>query len=216
MWKWLKRLLKLSIFGALALGLLLFGSYEWITYQSQEQLSSDISQIKPHKVAMVLGTARWVRNGRTNLFFKYRMEAVKQLFDNHKIEYVIVSGDNSIKEYNETRDMKKYLIELGIPNDKIIEDYAGFSTLDSVVRTKEVFGQDNIIIVTQPFHNQRAVFIANNYGIKAVGFNAKSVNKKYAPKTYIREYLARVKCMLDVYILHRMPKFYKEKEDFPS
>ncbi len=85
-----------------------------------------------------------------------------------------------------------------------------------MVRTKEVFGQDSIIIISQPFHNERALFIANNYDIKAVAFNAKGVPAKYSMKTYLREYLARVKALGDAWILHRMPKYYKEKENFPD
>lgn len=214
--KWINRGFKFLGLGFLALIVFIFLSYEWISAASQNQITHKIEEIKPHKAAMVLGTSKRIRGGNINLYFKYRMQAVKELFDNNKIEYIIVSGDNSVKEYNETRDMKNYLMDLGVPEERIVEDYAGFSTLDSVVRTKEVFGQDSIIIVSQPFHTERAVFIANHYDIAAVGYNAKSVSRNYSMKTRAREYLARVKCLLDVFILHRMPKFYKEKEAFPE
>lgn len=198
--------------GGILLFLFIIGSYEWVRYSTQDQITNDIEQVTPTKTAMVLGTSKYVVGGGVNLFFKYRMEAVKELFDHGKIELVIVSGDNRFKNYNETRDMKRYLMRLGIPEDKIVEDFAGFSTLDSVIRAKEVFGQNKFIIVSQNFHNERAVFIANHHNIDAVGFNAKSVRRKYAPKVYFREYLARVKSILDVYIFNSMPKFYQEKE----
>ena len=194
----------------------IFGSYYWIKYSTAEHITPNIQQVEPHKTALVLGTASRVPGGRTNLFFKYRMEAVKRLFDAKKIKYVIVSGDNSILEYNEARDMTNYLVNLGIPEERIIQDFAGFRTLDSVIRAKEVFGQESFIVVSQPFHNERAVFIARNYGIDAVGYNAKAVSTRYSLKTHLREYLARVKCVLDVYIFRTMPKYYKEKEVFPE
>ena len=207
---------KWFLIGIIALFLLIIGSYEWISFSTKDHITTDVSQIEKHKTALVLGTSKYVRGGQINLFFKYRMEAVKKLFGHGKIDYVIVSGDNSIKEYNESRDMKNYLIALGIPAERIVEDFAGFSTLDSVIRAKEVFGQNSVIVVSQPFHTQRAVFIGKNHDMDIVGFNAQKVNKKYSIKTHLREYLARVKCMFDIYILGTMPKFYKEREDFPN
>lgn len=214
--KWLKYISIVVIVLFIGLTLLIFGSYYWIEYSVENQLTSDIYKIKSQKTAIVLGTAKRVPGGAMNLFFRYRMDAVKSLFNHKKIKYVIVSGDNGLKEYNEPKYMKNHLIKLGIPKYKIIADFAGFRTLDSVVRSKEVFGQDSIIIISQPFHNARAVFIANHYGLKAQGFNAKEVRPKYGFKTHMREYLARVKCILDVYILNTMPKYYKEKEQFPD
>jgi SanA protein len=90
-------------------------------------------------------------------------------------------------------------------------DYAGFRTLDSVVRCREVFSEDSITIISQEFHNQRALFIANKSGVNAIAFNAQEVSKNYSLKTCIREYFARVKCVLDIYILHTDPKFLGEK-----
>lgn len=172
--------------------------------------------MKPHKTALVLGTSKRVAPGRINKFYQYRMDAVKSLYAANKIKYVIVSGDNSTIHYNEAREMKKSLIELGIPEEVIIEDFAGFRTLDSVIRAKLVFGQDSLIIVSQPFHNERALFIANHHNIKAIAFNAEKVAARVAPKTYFREVLARVKCVLDLYILGTMPKYYKDQEPFPN
>ncbi|MDO5656606.1 MAG: ElyC/SanA/YdcF family protein [Flavobacteriaceae bacterium] len=214
--KTLKRIFLSLLVLILILFGIIFGSYYWIKFQSYQHLTDDVTQITPHKTALVLGTSKRVIGGRTNLFFKYRMEAVYNLFSHNKIEYIIVSGDNSLVEYNETRDMRLYLLNLGVPDDRIISDFAGFRTLDSVIRAKEVFGQESLIIVSQPFHNERAVFIAKNHGIDAIGYNARSVNRKNSIKTFYREYLARVKCMIDIYILHTMPKYYKEKENFPD
>lgn len=205
--------LSITFFTALAvLFLILFGSYEWISQSTRDQITNNIQEIEPTKTALVLGTSKYVVGGGINRFFKYRMEAVKKLYDEDKVKFIIVSGDNSLMEYNETRDMKNYLIQLGVPEAAIVEDFAGFSTLDSVIRAKEVFGQNEIIIVSQPFHNERAVFIANHHGMNATGYNAQAVKIKNSMKTHFREYLARVKCLLDVYLWKTMPKFYKQKE----
>lgn len=175
-----------------------------------------VDEIPYNDAGLVLGTSKRARGGGVNYFFKNRMDATYELYKNGKISYVIVSGDNSILEYNETRDMKDYLINLGIPEGCIVEDFAGFSTLDSVIRAKEVFGQDSITVISQDFHNERAIFIAKNHDIYAVGFNAEEVPKSYGTVTLSREYFARVKAILDIYLFHTMPKYYKQKESFPK
>ena len=177
---------------------------------------NNVEDIRYNATGLVLGTSKRQRGGGINQFFKNRMEATYDLYKNGKINFILVSGDNSDFYYNETRDMKKYLVELGIPEDCIVEDFAGFSTLDSVIRAKEVFGQDSITVISQDFHNERAIFIAKNHDIYAVGFNAKEVSKSYGTMTLSREYLARVKAILDIYVFHSMPKYYKQKEFFPK
>lgn len=212
----LRRFFKLTVLGIIFIASTVFFSNYWINHQSESQTFDQISEIPYNKSGLVLGTSKRVVGGGENLFFKHRIEAAYQLFNAGKIDYIIVSGDNSIMEYNETRDMKNSLIELGVPEDKIIDDFAGFRTLDSVIRSKEVFGQDSITIISQKFHNQRAIFIAKNHDIYALGYNAKDVPQYYGKKTQIREYFARVKSLIDVYVLRTMPKFYKEKEVFPN
>ena len=105
--------------------------------------------IKKNKVGLVLGTAKVLQNGRLNLYFKYRIEATVALYKEGKIEFVLVSGDNSVKGYDEPTDFKDELVKRGIPPEKIFLDYAGFRTLDSVIRAKEIFGQEQITIISQ-------------------------------------------------------------------
>ena len=159
---------------------------------------------------MLLGTSKTLPSGYKNYYFYYRIDAAEKLYKSGKIEYIIVSGDNSRKDYNEPEDMKNELINRGIPADKIYEDFAGFRTLDSVVRAKEIFGQNSYIIISQKFHNERAVYLAQKNGIEAFGFNAKDVNKYAGIKTKIREYLARTKVFVDFFI-GKEPKFGGEK-----
>lgn len=191
-------------------------SSHWVRKSAEGLTFQNVEEIPYNPTGLVLGTSKRARGGGVNQFFKNRMEAAYELYKNGKISFVIVSGDNSILEYNETRDMKKYLMEMGIPEDCIVEDFAGFSTLDSVIRAKEVFGQDSITIISQDFHNERAIFIAKKHDIYAVGFNAREVPKSYGTITLSREYFARVKAILDVYVFRTMPKYYKQKESFPK
>jgi SanA protein len=212
----LRRFWKLMLGGIILFTTVLLLSNYWIDKSAEGSTFSEIEDMPYNPTGLVLGTSKKVRGGNINLYFKYRMEAAVELFNAGKIKFIIVSGDNSIMEYNETRDMKKALVEMGIPEDKIVEDFAGFSTLDSVLRAKEVFGQDSITVISQEFHNERAVFIGKNHDIYALGFNAKNVPQRYGTVTLTREYFARVKAMLDIYVLGSMPKFYKEKEAFPN
>jgi SanA protein len=176
-----------------------------IIFSTQNYLYDSIEEIPKKEFALVLGSGK---NGRfgINPYFKYRMEAAAELYLNRKVKKLVVSGDNHIKSYNETTDMAEYLISLGVPDEDIIRDYAGFRTLDSVVRAKKVFNCKSLIIVSQKFHNQRAVFIARHYRIDAVGYNAQDVQSKNN-FTHWREFAAKFGTIIDLYLLNRQPKF---------
>ena len=131
------------------------------------------------------------------------------------MDCLIVSGDNHIKEYDEASDMKASLAEAGVPADRVVCDYAGFRTLDSVVRAKKVFGLDSFIVVSQKDHVRRAVFTARGFGCNAYGYAAPDVNGRYSIKTTIREQLAKIAAVLDV-ILRRGPKFLGPRELLPD
>ncbi|OQW92672.1 MAG: hypothetical protein BWK79_14175 [Beggiatoa sp. IS2] len=189
------------------------GCNVWVEYQTQERIYSDINEISTKNVALVLGANKFIKGGQINLYFKYRMDAAEQLYKTGKVKHLLVSGDNRSHFYNEPIDMKKSLMQRGIPEQAITLDYAGLRTLDSIVRAKEIFSQDDFIIVSQAFHNQRALFICDFYGIKAIGFNAHDVPFNSGIKVKIREYFARLKVVLDLYILKTQPRFLGEKED---
>lgn len=169
------------------------------TYDSAEQL--------PHReAALVLGCARTLPNGRTNLYFRYRITAAAALYHSGKVEYLIVSGDNHRHDYDEPTDMRDALIAAGVPADRVYRDYAGFRTLDSVVRAREIFGQTELIIVSQAFHNRRAIFIARERGIDAVAYNARDVESINGLRTQLREQLAKLKTVLDIWLFNTQPK----------
>ncbi|WPC12004.1 YdcF family protein [Riemerella anatipestifer] len=142
--------------------------------------------------------------------FKYRIDAAAELYKNGKVQYFIVSGDNSRKDYNETEDMKLDLMAHGIPENHIYQDFAGFRTLDSVIRAEDIFGQKTFIIILQKFHNERAVYLARKNGLEAYGYNAQDVNAYAGFKTQLREYFARVKVFYDL-LLGVEPKYSGDK-----
>jgi SanA protein len=166
-------------------------------------------------VAVVLGTSARLADGRANLFFLPRMEAAASLFKAGKVKALIVSGDNGSQGYDEPTEMKRVLTQMGVPESKVVCDYAGFRTLDSVVRAREVFGQQSVIFVSQRFHNVRAIYLAKAFGIEAWGLNAKDVPVALSVKTFLREKLACVKAVLDVNVLGTRPKFLGEKVAVP-
>ncbi|MFC4164615.1 vancomycin high temperature exclusion protein [Epilithonimonas zeae] len=208
--KILKNLIKIFLLLIVAGFLfIVFANYS-IKKESDSFISYSVSELPKVKTAVVLGTNKSLSNGNPNLYFKYRIDAATELYKSGKIESIIVSGDNSVKGYNEPEQMKLDLIANGIPADKIYEDFAGFRTLDSVVRAKEIFGQNKVIFISQKFHNERAVFLAQKFGIEAFGYNAKDVNKYAGLKTNLREYLAKAKAYLDIWF-NVEPKFGGEK-----
>ena len=174
-------------------------------------LYPDLESVPRHDVALLLGTTKAVF-GRPNLFYQYRLQAVAELYFAGKIKAILISGDNAQRSYNEPIDMKNDLLELGIPEGVLTLDYAGFSTLDSVLRAKRIFGQNRMLVVSQPFHCKRAIYIARRHRIEAYGFPAKDVTGAAAQKTYSREYLARVKALLDVEIFNSQPRFLGQPE----
>ncbi|MGV0938009.1 SanA/YdcF family protein [Empedobacter falsenii] len=209
-----KKFLKKSFYTLLILGVLSLLFTAFANYKienSTEEFVSDKLEILPKtKVAVVLGTAPNLVSGYQNYYFTYRIEAATKLYQSGKVTHFILSGDHGRKNYNEPEAMKQALIKNGIPENVIYLDYAGFRTLDSMIRAKEIFGQKEFIVVSQEFHNQRAVYIARQNGINAYGYNAKDVNKHAGLKTNIREYFARTKVFIDSFF-GIQPKFLGEK-----
>lgn len=203
------------IIGWLIIGAIVFIAYTNATILHNPALFiySDLNDLKPHKVALVLGTSQRKVGGGDNPFFVNRIEAAVKLYQVGKIEKILVSGDNAEVSYNEPKAMQKALLEKGIPQEDIVLDYAGFRTLDSVIRARDVFGQNDMVIVSQEFHVKRAVYIARTLGIDAQGFVAEGVSVKFNLRTQIREVLARTQAWVDVHILNRQPKFLGEKEE---
>jgi SanA protein len=205
-----RKWLRLFIIACLVVVAVVFAADRWVTSSTKTQLYSDVQSIPHRRVGLLLGTAKTLRHGWKNLYYQYRIDAAVALYKAGKIDYILVSGDNGTKQYDETSTMQADLIAAGVPAEKIFMDYAGFRTLDSILRSKAVFGANEITVISQPFHNQRAVFIANHKDISAIGFNARDVNVNAGFKTQLREKFARVKMLLDL-VFNKQPKFYGDK-----
>lgn len=186
---------KLFLF-VICVGIILMLPWMLISFATTGMIYMNVDDVPARKYGLLLGTSPGAQN--SNLFFSTRIEAAKILYEKGKIEYIIVSGDNSTSSYNEPLYMKTELERRGVATDKIVMDYAGFRTLDSVLRAKEIFSlTDDITIISQPFHLERALFLAKFHKINAIGFGAADVSLKYGLQTYIREIGARWLAMYD-------------------
>jgi SanA protein len=165
----------------------------WVVALTSGRTYTKISKVPPRDCALVLGTSPKMRSGIANPYFTARMDAVGTLYHHGKIKKIIVSGEKS-KNYDEPAAMKKFLVyNEGVPEDIIIQDPKGFNTHKSILRCKNIYKQKNVIIVSQGFHNLRALFFARNNGMNALGFDAQDVSKNESfYRNHTREFCARV------------------------
>ncbi|HET9054923.1 MAG TPA: ElyC/SanA/YdcF family protein [Cyclobacteriaceae bacterium] len=212
-WKWLKRIVLSAFVGVV---LLFYGTNVWVVNSTKAYVYTDYRKLPDHRVALVLGTSNKTTSGQPNDFFVKRMDTAAELYRLGKIDHFILSGDNRSKFYNEPFEMKKALMKRGVPAAAITLDYAGLRTLDSVVRSKEIFGQDKIIIITQPFHSYRALFISHYYDMDAVAMVTEGPAYEKAFRVRIREYFARTKAVLDLYVFKTSPRFLGKKENLKT
>lgn len=175
---------------------------------------TQLALIPAHRTAVVLGCCRTLRNGRLNLYFRHRIAAAAELYRAGKVDAILVSGDNHVKGYDEPSDMKAALEACGVPSERIVCDFAGFRTLDTVVRAKKVFGVESCILVSQPEHLRRAVFLARAFGCAAVGYAADEVHGRHALRTRIREQFSKIAAVFDA-VVRRQPKFLGPPEALP-
>jgi SanA protein len=211
-----------------AIRLLIFLAFLWLAFsifvlwinlevtKTGKQFSYDSVGAIPHNhCAVVLGTNKYISAGKINLYYTYRIQAAVLLYKSKKIDYIIVSGDNKHRSYNEPVSMYNDLVEAGIPKEHIVLDYAGFRTLDSVVRCYMVFGQHQFTIISQPFHNHRAVYIGRKRGLEVIAFNAGDQNGRPSIKVIVREIGARVLLAYDL-LVGTQPHFLGEQIKIPD
>jgi len=166
-----------------------------------------VQAVPANEIGLVLGTGKTTPKGNPNLHFTQRINAAVALYRSGKVRHLLVSGDNHVVGYDEPTDMLNALVAAGVPTNAITCDFAGFRTLDSVVRASTVFGLRKFTIVTEGFHCPRALWIARQHGLDAVAFAAPDLSVRWTLRVRIRESLARVLCGLDLYVLNRGPKF---------
>lgn len=200
------------LFLVIAIGLLaIFTLDRWVSFQAQSSIMTKDSEVPHYNVAVVLGTSKYL--GRTlNDYYAHRIDAAIRLYKEGKVSNFLLSGDNAHRSYNEPWTMKRDLLKAGIPDSHIYLDYAGFRTLDSIVRAKKIFETDHFLIVSQKFHCERAIYIAKHFNINAQCLAVPGPTKKEGFHIRIREFFARAKAFLDLYITHTQPKFLGPKE----
>ncbi len=206
----MKKVLRFLLILLCAVALLIVVCDLRVRNAARGRLYDDAQALRHEHAALLLGTSARLRGGTPNPYFEYRMDAAAELFRAGKVDCILVSGDNHHASYNEPMAMRRALLDRDIPDSLIFLDYAGFRTLDSVVRACEVFGQTSYIVVSQRFHNERAVYLATRHGIDAVGYNARDVRAPGAGRVRAREWLARVSACWDV-LTGRGPHFLGEK-----
>jgi SanA protein len=177
---------------------------------SRGKLYWNVEEIPHKKAALLLGTGKYV-DGRANLYYIYRLEAAARLWHAGKVDAIIISGDNSRKDYDESSTMKTDLTAKGVPEQFITLDYAGLRTLDSIVRAKKIFDIDDYVVISQPFHCSRAIYIAQSKDLNVIGFCAKNVDGADGKIIRLREVFARCKAIIDV-MCDKGPKYLGEKE----
>lgn len=185
------------------------------TLAGRGKLHDRVEDVPKLRVGLVFGCDHRIQ-GRENPYFRYRIEAAEALWKSGKIRCLIVSGDNRSRFYNEPEKMKAALVEKGVPENRIVCDYAGLRTLDSVVRAKEVFQADEVIFISQRFQNERAAYLAAANGMTFSGYNAQDVAGQRGWKTKLREVGARVKMWLDVRVLRTRPQHLGDKIALPG
>jgi len=195
--RWCKRLLILALMLIAVGGFMIWYANHAATRAGKGILYNDVTDIPHRPAGLVFGCSEKLGD-RENLYFKYRIEAAAELWHARKVDFLIVSGDK------------------GVPFDKVVCDYAGLRTLDSVVRAKKIFGCDELILVSQKFQNERAAYIAKANDMKVFGYNAKDVGGYAARKTEDREILARVKMWIDINITNQQPKYLGEPVSLPE
>ncbi|WP_035342358.1 MULTISPECIES: outer membrane permeability protein SanA [Dickeya] len=195
-----------------------------ISWRTAPYIYEEVQDLPPRQVGVVLGTAKYYRTGVINQYYLFRIQGALNAYNSGKVSYLLLSGDNAQQSYNEPMTMRRDLIAAGVPPASIVLDYAGFRTLDSIVRTRKVFDTNDFTIITQRFHCERALFIALHKGIQAQCFAVPSPKDIWPVRT--REFAARLATLFDLYILKREPRFlgpqvsipaeYKISDDEPS
>jgi len=181
---------------------LVFGCNIWIIASTRSQIFYDVSSIPFNDDGLVLGTGKLIEKGRVNQHFVQRIDAAAALYREGKVKRLILSGD---KGHDEPLEMKRALLQRGVPESALVLDNYGSRTLDSVVRARDVFKCARLTIISERFHDFRALFLSHYFGIDAVAYAPGDLSVRWMIRPTLREYLARVKAVLDLYALNTKP-----------
>lgn len=188
--------------GIAAAVLALVGCYASVSFNAAGRTFDRVEDIPAHEYGLLLGTSPFTAGRARNLYFENRIKSAAQLYRAGKVRRIIVSGGDYTGNlgYDEPRAMTDSLVAHGVALDAIIRDYDGTRTLNSIVKAKEVYGLDSVILISQKYHNERAIAQADKYGLKAVGYNAPHSHiVRNRIKNILWEFPARVKLYLDLW-----------------
>ncbi|OLO04395.1 SanA/YdcF family protein [Salinicola socius] len=203
----LKALVKAVMAGLLLLVIGVAAINLWILHKTQDRIEHELPLCTTQPVGLVFGTAQWLRAGGTNPYYQARMEASAELLRLHRVRHLLLSGDNRTRYYNEPISMWRSLRHRNVDDALLTLDYAGFSTFDSVVRAKEVFGANRLMLISQGWHLPRALFIADALGVEATGCAVPDDGVEGEWRLRLREWLARAATFGDLYVWGREPYF---------
>jgi SanA protein len=183
----------------------------WIVFSGESCVYTNPEDLPFNEIGLVLAALPRSRNGKIKPLFQARMEAAARLYHKGKVKHLLLSGSGDNNGYDEPAEMRALAIELGVPESAMTLDHAGLRTLDSIARAKEVYGLTHFTIITNQYHTYRALFLSRHYRLHAVAFSAEKIPLKALASNLVREWLARVKAVLDVYLFHTPPKFLGPK-----
>ncbi|WP_353111163.1 SanA/YdcF family protein [Salinisphaera dokdonensis] len=201
------RLARFALTGVGCVLLVFMAANAWVVSATRNLIIDDMARLGVHDVGVVLGTSPYTRYGNQNLLFTHRMRAAAELYAAGHVRHLLVSGANPDRTYNEPRKMYQALRGLGVPDAALTLDFAGFRTLDSIVRARRIFGLESFVVISQRYHDYRALFIAHHYGVRAVAYTRPQEDRRQPLRAEAREYLARFKAVVDLFLLSKRPRF---------
>jgi SanA protein len=183
-------------------------NYQYVSSQNSDLIYESVEAVPFNDVALLLGTSKYsdYEDKEESPYFKNRIDAAVELYKHKKVNKILASGDKDLDGIDQIDEMEQALLEKGIPQEAILSDPNGYRTIASIVRAKEGFGLNTFTIVSQEFHNKRALYICDNKGIPAVAYNADDVSGFVNVVIIAREHVARMRMMADLYLFE--PKAY--------
>lgn len=199
----MKRIFVYSGCGIALIILLLLGCYLTVSWNASARTYDKVSEIPHNKYGLLLATSPITAQGKHNFYFENRIKATDELFKAGKIDFIIASGGDYTKLHkfgcDEPEAIRDSLVARGIPENRIVLDYDGTRTLNSIKNAKQVYGLDSVTLISQKYHNERAIYLSDKNGIDAIGYNAAPSHiRKTRIKNTIREIFARPKMFLDL------------------
>lgn len=188
----------------------------WVINNTESDLYTNWAALPENEVGLVLGTSPFTSGGKPNPHFTGRITAAVELYQLGRVRHLIVSGANPDESYNEPRRMWQALTAAGVPAQAITMDFAGLRTFDSLARAKLVFGLDRLTLITQDYHAYRALFIGKKLGLNPVAYAPAGESSGPAFRPYLREVIARVWAILDLYLFGTAPRFLGEPVPLPG